>query len=66
MSPGHSFKAIVHLRNMPEEIENLKRLALIFDKIYYVYPQLYCLENLPMGKAICFASVGIGQFFMIG
>ena len=54
MSRDGSFKAIVNLNNAPGEIEHLKRLALIFDEIYYIYPQLCCLEDLPPDKAIGF------------
>jgi hypothetical protein len=54
MPPDQSFKAIVNLNNAPGEIEHLKRLALIFDEIYYIYPQLYCLEDLSLDKAIGF------------
>jgi len=54
MSRAGSFKAIVNLNNAPGEIEHLKRLALIFDEIYYIYPQLCCLEDLPPDKAIGF------------
>ncbi|MEW6405924.1 MAG: hypothetical protein AB1649_29400 [Chloroflexota bacterium] len=51
MSSTGSFKAIVNLANLPKEVEDLKRLALIFDEIYYIHPQLYCLEDLPWDKA---------------
>ena len=43
-----SFKAVVNLTNMPDQVEHLKRLALIFDEIYYVYPQLYCIEDMSL------------------
>lgn len=54
MSSAGSFRAIVSLGNMPGEVEHLKRLALMFDEIYYLHPQIYCLEDMslvdPSGK----------------
>jgi hypothetical protein len=53
MSPSdRTFKAVVNLSNDPREVQDLKLLALIFDEIYYIYPQLYCLEDVPKDKAI--------------
>lgn len=54
MASAFSFKAIVNLSNAPEEVEHLKRLALIFDEIYYLHPQVYCFDDMslidPSGK----------------
>ena len=44
MSLVRPFKAVVNLTNATDQVD-LKRLALIFDEIYYVYPQIYCLED---------------------
>ena len=61
MSLDSSFKAIVNLTNGPDQIEHLKRLALIFDEIYYVYPQLYCIEDMSLiGPA---GSFHVDDFF---
>ena len=46
MLTGGSFNAVVNLTNVRGDVEHLKRLALIFDKIYYIHPQLYCIEDM--------------------
>ncbi|MEW6533197.1 MAG: hypothetical protein AB1473_20370 [Thermodesulfobacteriota bacterium] len=41
------FKTVLYLNNQPHESPHLKRLALFFDEIQYIAPQVYIIEERP-------------------